>query len=153
MNKKIMKILIPVVVVLVLTGIIILISKLVTKNETNNDYTNIKILNIEMLKEKIDNKDSFVLVVSRDDCSHCKAYIPVLNKVGQEYNLTFYDVSQTDLSNEDLTYLRNIANVTATPTTVFIIDGEEKNTQNRLVGEAKEYRIIEKLKAMGYINE
>ena len=123
------------------------------KENQESDYSNIKLLNIESLKKKIDDKDSFILIVSKDDCSHCISYLPVANKVGKEYNITFYDISETGLSTEELTYLRNIANISGTPTTIFIEDGVEKNTTNRLVGDTKEYRIIEKLKAMGYINE
>jgi thiol-disulfide isomerase/thioredoxin len=123
------------------------------KNSNSTTYSNITQLSIDDLKVKIDNKDSFVLVISRDDCSHCKAYLPVLNKVGKTYNLKFFDISQTNLSTDDLTYLRNVSNISGTPTTVFIENGIEKTTTNRLVGEVPEYRIVEKLKAMGYINE
>lgn|SRR5574344_1050455 len=126
---------------------------IIKKNQNSSNYTNIKVLNIYELKEKINDKDSFVLVISKDDCSHCKAFLPVLDKIGKNYNLTFYDISQTSLSDEETTYLKNIANISGTPTTVFIVNGEEKTTTNRLVGEVPEYRVIEKLKAMGYINE
>ena len=126
---------------------------IINKKEDKNNYSHIVNLNIDMLKDKIDNHESFVLIISRDDCSHCIAYLPVVNKVGEKYGITFYDISQTGLSDDDLTYLRNVANISGTPTTVFIIDGEEKNTDNRLKGEAKEYRLVEKLKAMGYIDE
>lgn len=156
MKNKIIKILIGVFILLIITIGAVLIYKNSNKNDNinnNNNYSNVVLLDINKLKEKIDNKDTFILIISRDDCSHCIAYLPVVNKVGIKYNITFYDISQTDLSDGDLTYLRNIANISGTPTTVFIIDGEEKNIQNRIKGEAKEYRLIEKLKSMGYINE
>ena len=119
----------------------------------DNFKTNyIQMLSIDELKEKIDNKDSFILVITQDSCSHCKAFVPTLNKIAKEYNLTFYDVSTTKLNEEEKTYLKNVANTSGTPTTVFIQDGEEKATDNRLVGNVAEYRVVEKLKAMGYIN-
>lgn len=153
MKDKIIKVLFYIIFVLIFLLAIAIIYKKFIKKDNINNYSNIVLLDIEMLKNKIDNKDTFVLIISRDDCSHCNAYLPVVNKVGKNYNLTFYDISQTGLSNEDLTYLRNVANISGTPTTVFIVDGEEKNIQNRIVGEAKEYRLVEKLKTMGYINE
>ena len=119
----------------------------------NKNYSNVKMLKIDELKEKINNKDSFILVFTQDNCAHCKAFIPVANKVGQKYNITFYDISLTKLSDEDKTYLKNIANTSGTPTTVFIEEGEEKSTLNRLVGNVQEYKLIDKLKTMGYINE
>lgn len=150
MNKnRLIKIIICIILIVTIVTVIIIKKN----NDNKSNYSNIVNLDIEMLKNKIDNHESFVLIISRDDCSHCIAYLPVVNKVGKQYGITFYDISQTDLSNDDLTYLRNIANISGTPTTVFIIDGEEKNIDNRLKGEVKEYRLVEKLKAMGYIDE
>lgn len=122
------------------------------KNKTTK-YTNVISLDINELKAKIDNQESFILVISKDDCPHCQAYLPEINKIGQKYQVNFYDVSTTNLSDDDNTYLKNVANISGTPTTVFIENGSEKTTTNRLVGDVPEYRVIEKLKAMGYINE
>ena len=121
---------------------------------TNNpSYSNIKVLSIDELKEKINNEDSFILIFTQDGCTHCKAFIPVANKVGQKYNITFYDFSITNISEENKAYLKNVAFATATPTTVFIENGKEKSTLNRLEGNVQEYKLVDKLKATGYINE
>ena len=116
-------------------------------------YSNVNIIKIDELKEKINNKESFILVIIQDGCQHCEAYIPLANKVGQNYNVKFNAISKTNLSKEDEAYLTNIANISGTPTTVFIEEGEEKSTLNRLVGNVQEYKLVDKLKAMGYINE
>ena len=137
-----------VIVVIVIVAVIAFI--LLSKNVQSGS---VKSININELKEKIDNKDSFILVITQDGCTHCKAYLPTIRTIGNKYNITFYDISQTGLSNDDQTYLKNIANIDGTPTTVFIENGEEKSTTNRLVGSVPEYRVIERLKAMGYINE
>ena len=118
-----------------------------------NQLSNVKVIKIDELKEKINNKESFILVITQDGCSHCHAYLPTINKVGKEYNITFYDISQTGLSQDNATFLKNVANTSGTPTTVFIEEGEEKSTLNRLVGNVQEYKLIDKLKTMGYINE
>ena len=145
-ENRINLIIVLVVIVLVAALAFIFLSK-------NMQADGVKSINISELKEKIDNKDSFVLVITQDGCSHCKSYLPTLRKIANKYNITFYDISQTNLSNEDKTYLKNVANIDGTPTTVFIENGEEKSTTNRLVGNVPEYRVIEKLKAIGYINE
>ena len=119
----------------------------------NKNYSNVKKLTVDELKEKVNNKDSFILIFTQDTCSHCKAFIPVANKVGQNYNVTFYDLSITNLKDEDVAYLKNVAYASSTPTTVFIENGEEKSTLNRLVGNVQEYKLVDKLKSMGYINE
>ena len=141
-----------IIVILVIVIICLLGYKLITKNKQER-YDYIKNINISKLKEKIDNKDSFILVITQDSCSHCKAYLPVINDVAKTYNITIYDISQTNLSDEDSTYLKNIASISGTPTTVFIVDGVEKTTTNRLVGNVPKYRVIEHLKSLGYINE
>ena len=152
MKKRI--IIIAIIVVLLGVGILgFILIKNNSKKEKVNDYSEITFLNIDGLKEKIDDKDSFILIISKDNCSHCISYLPVANKVAKEYGIKFYDISTTNLNDEEKTYLRNIANISGTPTTIFIINGEEKSTNNRLVGEVKEYRLVEKLKAMGYIDE
>ena len=118
-----------------------------------NQLSNVKTIKIDELREKINNKESFILVITQDGCAHCHAYLPTANKVGKQYNITFFNISQTNLSNEDATFLKNVANTSGTPTTVFIEEGEEKTTLNRLVGNVQEYKLIDKLKTMGYINE
>ena len=47
-------------------------------------------LNYEEIKEKVNNKDSFILCVSRTKCSHCQNYKPKLSKVAKEYNIVIY---------------------------------------------------------------
>ena len=125
----------------------------ILSNNKSEEYSNISMITIDELRQKVDNKETFVLVITQDGCSHCKIYKPILNKVGQKYNFTFYDITQTNMSLDDLSYLHAIANISGTPTTVFIQDGEEKSTLNRLVGNVEEYKLVDKLKALGYINE
>ena len=137
-----------IIVIAVIIGVCLFIYFSVNKNKD----TKVINLNVNQLKEKINNNDSFVLIITKDDCSHCKLFIPVMESIGSDYNLNFYEVSLSNLNNEDYTYLKNIANISGTPTTIFIEKGEEKNTANRLVGETPKYRVIEKLKDMGYIN-
>ena len=146
-NENKINLIIILVVILLVGGVALFLLK---DNFKTNYVTSIS---IDELKEKIDNKESFILVFTQDTCSHCKAYLPTLTKIGKEYNLTFYDLSTTNLSDEDKNYVRSIANYTGTPTTIFIENGEEKNTTTRIEGNVSESRVIEKLKAMGYINE
>ena len=117
------------------------------KNEKGKLIT----LDYDELKEKIDNKDTFILVITRTDCSHCAIYIPRLEKVLKEYELTAYKVEVDTWKDEEKDDLGDICNVSGTPTTLFIENGEETNTSSRLVGEKTQDQIINRLKAMGYI--
>ena len=120
-------------------------------------------LTLDELEEKVANKDSFILVITATDCSHCKEYKPILKNVLEEYKITAYEFDQQTLAHQEgdnLVYdqellgrLKVIANVSGTPTTIFIKDGEETSTTNRIIGSAKREKIITRFKTMGYINE
>jgi hypothetical protein len=60
---------------------------------------------------------------------------------------------ETDLlSEEKYTELKTMFNFNGTPTTVFVIDGEEKTAANRINGDVSEEKIISKLKSNGFID-
>lgn len=103
------------------------------------------------LEEKVNNKETFILVLTQTNCSHCHEYKPVLKKVLHENNIYAYEVSTDKLTKEENSKLKDIANTSGTPTTVFIENGEEKSTYSRIVGTQTESKIVNKLKSMGYI--
>lgn len=147
-NKIIM-----VIIILVLTvaiGTLIYASVSLTKESKEKDSHLIQLTYSE-LEEKINNKESFILLISQTDCSHCAEYKPVFKKVLKKNNITAYEIPTDLLSKEENAKLKDIANVSGTPTTVFIVDGSEVNTANRLVGSASESKITNRLKALGYI--
>ena len=141
--------LVIVLVVILIIGVILFI---VLANNSKQEY--VKTINISELKEKVNNKEKFILVVTQEGCTHCKAYIPTLNKIGREHNITFYEIDEKKWSEDDTKYFKSLANFDgSTPTTFFFENGEEKSTLNRIEGNAQEYKVIDRLKSMGYINE
>ncbi len=102
--------------------------------------------------EKIENKDTFILVISQTGCSHCEQYLPELDRTLKEKNLNAYLLNITNLTKEDSTTLSKYVNFSGTPTTIFFHDGVEKTTLNRIVGYASRNKIIERLQALGYID-
>ncbi len=150
MQKKkniILGVLVVILVILICT-ITIIIGK-----KTSKAYQSIEEINLTTLQDKINNKDKFVLVVTQTGCSHCIAYLPVLEEIGEEYNLKFYDINMTELSADEKTEFQKIVRISGTPTTIFYTDGEEQSTTTRLVGEKTKDKIITRLKSEGYINE
>mgnify|MGYP004536547623 CR=1 FL=1 len=151
MKKNIFIIIGIVIVALAIAG---LVYASTTLNKKNNDVdSHLVELNMSELQSKIDNKETFILVISQTDCSHCAEYKPILKEVLAENNITAYEIDEKKLTKEENGQLKNIANISGTPTTVFIVDGEEKSTQSRLVGSANKTKIINRLKANGYIKE
>ena len=118
-----------------------------------SDFKSIEDINLTTLKTKIDNKEKFVLVITQTGCSHCMAYLPILEEIGKDYKLTFYDLNMTNLSDEEIIEFKKLVRISGTPTTIFYTDGEEQSTTTRLVGEKTKDKIINRLKSEGYINE
>ena len=147
-NDNKINLIIVIVVIILVAGVAFLFMSKNLKAE------GVKDLNITEFKEKIDNKEKFILIVTQEGCTHCQSYIPTVRKIGNKYNITFYEMDEKKWSDDDTKYFKSIANFDGgTPTTFFFENGEEKSTTNRLVGNVPEYRVIEKLKALGYINE
>lgn len=121
------------------------------KNNNKNESNNLVEMNTKTFKEKINNKDSFILLITKEGCSHCAEYLPVFINVLEKYNLTAYKLDLADMSASDKEYLADIANISGTPTTVFIENGEETTVLNRIVGSASRKTVIDRLKTMKYI--
>ena len=116
----------------------------------NTKYTEI---NYEQLKQKLDNKDTFVLLLGSDTCSACASYEKTMTKVMKDTKVEIFYVNLHNLSEEDYSKIYSKFVVTSTPTTIFIKDGEETSTYNRIVGAAKYEDVIDSLKKHGYIGE
>lgn len=140
-------------VIIVLTVIICAAIWFIGKGFNKTEYPYIHELTFNELESKLDNQDSFVLIITQTGCSHCEAYLPVVQNVSNKYKVDFYVLNRTNISDEERTKLKNIANISGTPTTLFYTSGEEKSALNRLVGQATEYRLVEKLTSEGYIHE
>lgn len=102
-------------------------------------------------KELISSKDSFVLEVMRDGCSHCETLKPRLEKVASNYNTEIKVINLAKLSDEDYLAFTKEIGTGATPTVIFYKDGEEKSMATRIIGSVSEEKIIDKFKDNGII--
>ena len=138
-------------IILLLVIFVYIVHSTLKDKESKKDY--ITYITINELKEKIKNKDNFVLVFTQEGCSHCSTYHEVINNVAKEYDIKIYDINLTDVKNEDVADLNKIATISGTPTTLFYINGEEQTTLNRINGSISKTNLVNKLKKMGYIKE
>ena len=101
---------------------------------------------------QIDNKESFVLCVSRTTCSHCQSYKPKLQKVANKYNIKIYYTDIDTYNKDELNdFNSRITFDGGTPVTLFIKNGEEKTTATRIIGDVSSEKIIDKLKKNDFI--
>ena len=141
---KAKNIIILIIIIIILIGITLVF--------INNSKNNLIKLDYDEIIEKIDNKDSFVLVISRTNCSHCASYKPKLKKVANKYNIKIYYIDTDLLDKDTLTkFNTKLSFDGSTPTTVFIKNGEEETTATRIEGDVPVERIIDKLKKNGFI--
>jgi predicted bacteriocin transport accessory protein len=147
MKKKLMYILIFLLVV----GIFVIFFIANKTSNKNSASDNVVFIDVSTLEKKIENKDTFVLVLTQDGCSHCQNYAPVLESVAEKYNFKIYDLNLTNVDSSEVSRLNKIANVSGTPTTIFYKDGEEETTLNRISGETTEDKLVAKLIKLGYI--
>lgn len=145
--KKGNKIFIISIILLVIILLILIINFLTTPKK--GEYREI---NYTELKEKLENKESFALVVSQSTCSHCATYKPKVEIIAKDYGVDFYYID-IDLEKNKENFLKEFNLSGATPTTLFFKNGKEKSMLNRLEGDLPEKTVIKKLTEMGLIIE
>lgn len=113
----------------------------------------IEIDGTELLK-KLENKETFILVFTQTGCVHCSEYKPILNRVLTENNIKAYEINRNNLEKEEETIknkVNELFNINGTPMTLFINDGEEKTTINRISGSTNYTNLKNILKERGFI--
>lgn len=105
------------------------------------------------LESKMNNKDTFVLVIGSKECSACANYKITMEEVIKQYQLKIYFIDLADIETTDRNKLNSKFSFAYTPTTVFIVDGVEKTTSNRIVGTTTKSKIVDALTKEGYIKE
>lgn len=111
-------------------------------------------LSVNDVIEKVNNKDSFVLCISRTDCSHCRSYKPKLEKISKEYDINIYYIDIDKYTKEQQSEFKKVISFDgSTPVTAFIVDGDETTSSNRIFGNLSNKKIIEKLEKHGFIEK
>ncbi len=108
-------------------------------------------INLNEYKKMIENKETFILYIGAKNCQYCISYTKKLNKIIKEYQVKVYYIDVSLLSETELTEFKGYVYYEGTPTTVFIKNGEEESTYNRIIGNRSREKIIDKLKINGYI--
>lgn len=114
-----------------------------------NNY--LKSIDYNNFKEKVENKESFIVEVVQTGCSACKDFTPRYRKVINKYKVTSYQLNYSDLKEEEKKEFDEQFSIHSTPTILFITNGEEKSVLTRIVGSVSEEKIINKLKTNAYI--
>jgi predicted bacteriocin transport accessory protein len=110
-------------------------------------------LSYDELQTKLDNKDSFVLVIGSSTCSACAKYKETMREVVKDKKVEIFFLDLNQLTDEEYAKIYSKYVVTSTPTTIFISEGLETSTYERIIGAAGYSDIVQSLKTHGYIGD
>lgn len=99
----------------------------------------------------IEEKQNFVLFIGSETCSACAVYKEYLNEVIKDYQVEVKYIDLDKVTEDEYNKLKARHSFSGTPTTIFITDGYEKSTYNRINGSKEYNKIVEKFKENGYI--
>lgn len=115
------------------------------------ESSNIKNLSYSKFKDLRESKETFFFVVIKDGCKFCESFIPKLEEVADENNVTGYKLNISDMNEEEWKEFNNEFKIDGTPTTIFMTEGKEVSLLQRIDGNASKEKIISKLKNNNYI--
>ena len=91
----------------------------------------LQLLSYNDYQQKIENNESFIVILSRESCSHCANFIPVAKEFAEEKKYPMYYVDTDTFTSDDWanfeasnTFLKKQKGNWGTPTTVVLAGSE-----------------------------
>lgn len=109
-------------------------------------------INYKELEKMIDNKETFILEITQDGCSHCEEFTPRLKSILEENKIKAYNLNITYIEEKDYEKLDEKYNLKGTPTTMFFKNGKEL-INSRLTGSVSDSKIKAVLQGLDYIKK
>ena len=104
------------------------------------------------LMKKVDNKETFAILIKKNDCQYCELYFPKLERIVKEEKIkNIYYINLSNLSEKDKDSLESFITFNGTPQTIFFEEGKELDTYTRINGNQESKHIRAKLTQRGYI--
>lgn len=111
-------------------------------------------LSYQDLQNKIEKKEDFILLVSQSTCSHCATFKPKLIEITKEYGIDIYYIDYDKEDEETIDQFLDEYHLSgATPTTIFIKNGQQESLLNRIEGDLSKEKVLDKLKKLGFIEK
>ena len=135
-----------IIILIILLGIILL--------ATSKKEGKLLEISYKEIKEKVNNKENMILIVSRSTCSHCMEYKPKVEQIARKNSIIVYyiDYDNETKENEEK-FLQEFNLDGSTPITLFIKEGKETSILKRLEGDVEKEKIIERFKEMEFITK
>lgn len=141
------------IIVLVIIAIVAVIGILLIQ-KFSDDKVFFKELNYKELTKKIEDKDSFLLLIKKDDCAYCDLFFPKIEKIINENKVEkAYYINTSNLSEKEYEELGSLIKYNGTPTTVFFDKGTEMDLWTRIDGNQTTKYIKNRLIKLNYLKE
>ena len=138
------------IIILVSVCLVILVGAFIIDRIFSKNY--FQEIKYEEIIEKINDKDSFVVMISQTTCNHCMNFKPKLEDAANDHKLTIYYIDVDLLKESEADELKSYINYDSTPSTIFIKKGVESSALTRINGDASREKIDNKLKSNGFID-
>ena len=110
----------------------------------------LKRVSYDEIKDMIDKKETFILEVTQDGCSHCEEFTPRLKTILKDNNLEAYNLNISYISESDYNKFNEKYTFEGTPTTMFFNKGKEI-VSSRITGSISDKKLKNTLKKLKYI--
>lgn len=140
----------------IVTFVILFVSILLLTGCGSNNSKYLEEISFDELYKMVENKETFILEIMQDGCSHCAVFTPRFENVLEEYKVHAKYINFSKLTEKQYKQFEKEFNNNegiGTPTVIFFVNGKEKTSMNRLSGEPSEKEIIRKLKQNDYIED
>lgn len=84
------------------------------------------------LLKKMENGDTFPLVIGSSECSACANFKIVMDQFISKYQVEVFMIDILELSDDEYSQLKTDTSFSGTPTTVFYKDGQLTSFYNRI---------------------
>lgn len=119
-------ILILAVVVAIVCSILIIIAMKfdhVNNEIVKNNQLELITVNLDWVKEKIESKESFLIIITNEECTYCNELYEILNEYEPNQKVTIYDLSFKDFSYDREEVKDVFPSFVGTPNIFYVEDG------------------------------
>lgn len=138
----------------IMIGALILLVLIITFLLIYKQNVGLQKVNYDKVKKMMGDKESFVLCISRTTCPHCDTFKPKLNEVAKKSGINIYyiDIDKESENNQEK-FGELISFNGETPVTIFVKEGKEATSANRIEGDVSKEKVRDKLRVNGFIND
>ncbi len=115
-----------VVVVAIVCSILIIIAMKfdhVNNEIVKNNQLELITVNLDWVKEKIESKESFLIIITNEECTYCDELYEILNEYEPNQKVTIYDLSFKDFSYDREEVKDVFPSFVGTPNIFYVEDG------------------------------